>query len=313
MKKTQEIIGLPIISISDGMEVGKVKAVVVNAGEGAVDYIVVESAARVLGTWVIPAGSILGIGEYALTIENEENIIDVGKVPQAVELIQKDIQVKNTRVMTRKGRLIGETGDFYVDEEESCQIAGLELIAFPAKDKVRIIPRKSVITFGKTLIVVSDNVESTLMDSLPQHGSETCATEEKENLAHTPTETAGTINPVLPTKMEGSEGPSLGQRFPEYAEEGEIEETPDEAIAIGKKEEATAVPQDTAAAPAQSSASSLFEQKQRQYLVGRKVTKTITDSMGNVIIGEGEVISNEAIDAAKNSGKLIELVMNNKG
>ncbi len=31
MKKTQKILGLPIISISDGMEVGKVKSIIINA------------------------------------------------------------------------------------------------------------------------------------------------------------------------------------------------------------------------------------------------------------------------------------------
>ena len=37
MKKTQEVIGLPVISICDGSEVGKVKELVVNAEKGAVD------------------------------------------------------------------------------------------------------------------------------------------------------------------------------------------------------------------------------------------------------------------------------------
>jgi len=61
-----------------------------------------------------------------------------------------------------------------------------------------------------------------------------------------------------------------------------------------------------------TSTQSLFEQRQRQYLKGRKATKTITDNLGKVIINSGEVISEDVIDIAKNNGKLIELVMNNK-
>jgi hypothetical protein len=56
----------------------------------------------------------------------------------------------------------------------------------------------------------------------------------------------------------------------------------------------------------------LFEQKQRQYLKGRRSTKTISDNNGNVIISEGTLIDDQLIDVAKKYGKLIELVMNNK-
>ncbi|OPZ83057.1 MAG: hypothetical protein BWY74_04522 [Firmicutes bacterium ADurb.Bin419] len=62
----------------------------------------------------------------------------------------------------------------------------------------------------------------------------------------------------------------------------------------------------------QSSAASLFEQRQKQYLNGRKATKTITSNSGTVIISEGSTITDDVIEIAKENGKLIELVMNNK-
>jgi hypothetical protein len=60
------------------------------------------------------------------------------------------------------------------------------------------------------------------------------------------------------------------------------------------------------------SASVLFEQRQRQYLKGRYATKSISDNEGNVIISEGMQIDDAVIDEAKDKGKLIELVMNNR-
>jgi hypothetical protein len=38
----------------------------------------------------------------------------------------------------------------------------------------------------------------------------------------------------------------------------------------------------------------------------------IKDSKGNQILSEGEVITEEAVNMAKDAGKLIEIVMNNK-
>ena len=65
MKKAKDIVGLPIISISDGIEVGRVKTVIINAEKGAVDYVVVDSGIQVLSAKVIPTENVLGIGEYA--------------------------------------------------------------------------------------------------------------------------------------------------------------------------------------------------------------------------------------------------------
>lgn len=164
MKKTQEIIGLPIISISDGIEVGRVKNIITNAAKGAIDYVVVDSGIQILSAKIIPTVNILGIGEYAVTIENEEAINDLSKIPAAIDLLQKNIQVTGTKVLTKKGRLIGEVGDIYVDEDDNCNILGLEYIADITHKKIRIIPRASVITFGKNLVVVVEDVESTLLD-----------------------------------------------------------------------------------------------------------------------------------------------------
>ena len=89
MKKSQQIIGLPIISISEGNEVGKVKNIVINADRGTIDYFVVDSGIQVLSTRVIPTANVLGIGEYAMTILNPEAISDISKLPDAIDMLQK--------------------------------------------------------------------------------------------------------------------------------------------------------------------------------------------------------------------------------
>lgn len=102
MKKTQEVIGLPVISICDGSEVGKVKELVVNAEKGAVDFVIVDNGTQILGASVIPTEKVLGIGGYALTIENSSDMEEISKMPAAVDLLQKDVKVKNTRILTKK-------------------------------------------------------------------------------------------------------------------------------------------------------------------------------------------------------------------
>lgn len=381
MKKTQEIIGLPIISITDGIEVGRVKNIITNASKGAIDYVVVDSGIQILSTKIIPTVNILGIGEYALTIENEEAINDLSKIPAAIDLLQKNIQVTGTKVLTKKGRLIGEVGDIYVDEDDGCNILGLEYIADITHKKIRIIPRSSVITFGKNLVVVVEDVESTLLDKSEDLGANYSGQEiEKKNLKTSDYNNTAESMVHETDKLIAAEGNSLfkeidtsfqnqqpeldtfiaseGAGFPlaqkDEAEayedslesdsniEGDgalnvdgdntlVQDSSDDKISLSEntvetldnldsvstsEQELEGIKADNDKASntssEQSNAASLFEQRQKQYLNGRKATKTIMSNSGAVIISEGAVITDDVIESAKKSGKLIELVMNNK-
>ncbi len=371
MKKTQEVLGLPIISISDGVEVGKVKSILVNANEGTVDYIVVDSGIQILSARVISTSSVLGMGEYALTIENDSAINDIGRIPAAIDLLQKNIQVKSSKVLTKKGRLIGEIGDFYFDEDNSCRITGLEYIADITDKKVRIIPRNNVITFGKNLIVVTEDVESKLLANLSQLSSgkgqpeqekknsttidnvsaeedvksinkaieeltadidgllakegETFFNEPQESNNKVKEENRIYISPEVPDTNIAQDNQSVQSNIDEMDlikanetksfQQEEIttdEESQYEASIVQDVNDKTNNSQGYTNSELKTSTQSLFEQRQKQYLNGRKATKTITDNAGKVIVSSGEIINEDIIDIAKTNGKLIELVMNNK-
>lgn len=310
MKKTQKILGLPIISISDGMEVGKVKSIIINADRGAIDYIVVDSGIQIFSARVIPTEDILGIGEYALTIENEDVITDISKIPSAIQLLQKDIRVKGTKVLTKKGSLIGEIGDIYVDENDGCKITGLEFIADITQKQVRLIHRDSVITFGKNLTVVTEDIESKLLDTPSQLDYDSGSFEtEKKNISEIGQQGTHDVEPAINADMydDAAEGVLAGMLDEAAAA---VSETagPEAVVETAVSPEAT----DQTEEDKRDNASILFEQRQRQYLKGRYATRTITDCEGNVIISEGMQIDDAVIDEAKRKGRLVELVMNNR-
>jgi len=293
MKKSQQIIGLPIISISDGNEVGKVKNIVLNADDGTIDYFVVDSGIQVLSTRVIPTSNVLGIGEYAMTVLNPEAISDISKIPSAIDLLQKNITVKGTKVLTKKGSLVGETGDIFVDVENGCSIVGIEYIADITQKKVRLIPRSSVITFGKTLLVVEDDVQAKLLDNPSDLSENNFSENQKKNNDDISININEEYNAVF--KEETPDNPvvdniSVVVQSPQASEQ-----------ATGEQK-----------SEVKSSAAELFEERQRQYLRGRKSTKNIADNHGTIILRAGETITDQAIDKAKVAGKLVELVMNNE-
>jgi uncharacterized protein YrrD len=71
-------------------------------------------------------------------------------------------------------------------------------------------------------------------------------------------------------------------------------------------------PADTADSESNGEVSGSFEQKQKQFLLGKKVTKRILNEAGEVLVDEGDIITHRVIDRVKAGGKLVELTMNIK-
>lgn len=258
MKKSQEILGLSIISIAEGKEIGKVKDLVINSQQGSIECLVVDNDAWYLGLKMIPFSLVQGVGEYAVTIENETAISDTNDLPNVNELLKQNIQVKGTKVLTKKGKLIGTVTEFIVDEENG-KIAGCEFAPVNAPDQVKIIPAKGVVTFGKDVLVVTENIENNLLNSLV----------EQSQFDASNVEAASTTTTYTATADEAQE----------------------------KKQ-------------SQADAAKLFEERQRQFLLGRKLTKQLQMASGEIIAEEGEIITEEIIEKAKSVGKYMELTMN---
>jgi uncharacterized protein YrrD len=307
MKTTQQIVGLPVISISDGNEIGKVKNVIINAAKGTVDFFIIDSGARSLAGGVIPAGRVLGIGEYALTIQEPDDISDIVKIPAAIELLQKNITVSGTRVLTKKGSLLGEAGDIYINEDDNYGIIGVEFIPDKPDLKNGIIPRSSIITFGKNLLVVDDNVMDSLTENLKP-----LPEDEKKNIDILTDRFE--IAAVMPEEATEPAEPTYPAEVPIEAQQDELFKLENEAVGSQHVEETVEVQTASPAAEKPNeenmSAAELFEYRQKQYLLGKKVSKNIYDASGSIIASAGEVITDYVIDAVKREGKLIELVMN---
>jgi len=326
MKKVSDIIGLSIISIDKGISVGKVKNVIINAKKGTVDFIILENDNQNMVTRIIAAIDVVGLGEYALTIQDEVVIHNIEEIPSALDLLHRGIKITNTKVLTKKGRLIGEIGGVFIDDSEGeMRISGLEFIQDIAKKAVKIIPRVGILTFGKELIVVEENVEELLLENASQLDTTGYKNEIKivSSLPKIQTELRQRAVPkrAESMKIEENDKENLLDETINLDEINEFEEGLD-VISINNLKNKMDLPNNDfynndlsgskAKVTKNENVTGLFEEKQREYLLGRTVAKNITDRDGNVLISKGTQIDNEVIDIVKNSGKLVELVMNNK-
>lgn len=248
MKRSEELLGLTVISIEDGKEMGRVSDYVINPEKGLVEYLIIDEGVKYIGIKVLPFRLVEGVGEYAVTIQNSTSVTALSDQAEIKSLLEKDVRVKGTKVLTRKGMLIGTVSEFLVDDEAGGKIAGCELS--PVDNTAKgIIPSEQIVTFGKDILVVNAGIDS--MSAQPVAVQEQTVTEETNM-----------------TEKSNKEEPS--------------------------------------------EAAKMFEQRQRKYLIGRKVSKRIETDNGELIAEEGQVITEELLDKAKEAGKFSELSMNTK-
>ena len=165
MKKSQEIIGLPVFSILDGRKIGQVKDLVLNPEEGKLDFILVSNGSWYVGARVLPYRSISGIGEHAVTTESEGMLSNINETLDASNLLERNIEIKGNRVLTNRGNLIGVISEYEIDENTG-RITRIEYKTAQDESKIESITADRILTYGADVVVVREGQDN---PSPPHH------------------------------------------------------------------------------------------------------------------------------------------------
>lgn len=156
MKKSTEILGLPVISIMEGREIGIVKSLVIDPANGAtVAALTVDDGKWYKGIRFLAFDAISGLGDYAITVENSHQIVPVTSVPNLEIFLDADVTVVGASVLTKTGHVQGKVTEIIIDA--SGKIDGCETEDSNANKTV--IPAQQIITFAKGVIIVSEAVK----------------------------------------------------------------------------------------------------------------------------------------------------------
>lgn len=153
MKKSSEILNLKIVSITEGQEIGVVKELVINPAGGSVAALVVDDGKWFFGAKVLPYMAISGIGEYAVMVENSDNLVAVSASPDIVALLNAGIKIIGAKVLTKSGKIQGKATEYTVDENGKIVSCEIELV--DGKGTTQLASDK-ILTFGKDVIIVAE-------------------------------------------------------------------------------------------------------------------------------------------------------------
>ena len=304
MKKSNELVDLSVVSIEDGAEIGKVKALVIDPKKSEITALVIRDDLWYKEAKIISYALIYGIGEYAITIENTSVVVSLSSIPEIERLLQARFAAKGCKVITKMGRLIGELKEYFIDTRNG-RIIAYEISPqyIEGESEQVIVPAQAVITIGKDVIIVVDNVEEYFEERIEEIKEVV-----KEEIVRVPTIEEISVKKEIIEKKEEIEPEQEIKVIEEIKIEPKIEvieEIPTPPVEVKeeiKEETAKPVPD----------VSKLFEERQKKFVLGKIVSKKIEDSVGNVIANEGDIITEKIIEIAKKSGKFMELSLNVK-
>ena len=158
MARYELVKGLPVMTMAEGKQVGKVDDLIVDPERKAVSWLRLHSGGMgMLGAarlWV-PAEAVHGVGEHAVTINAEADARSAGDVPEAFALGKAKRGIIGSKVMTENGQRLGEVRDY---EFDPYSFALTSLSIPPAGNvpgDILTIAGENVLTIGEDVIVVA--------------------------------------------------------------------------------------------------------------------------------------------------------------
>lgn len=288
MKKSQEIIGLPVFSVLDGKKIGQVKDLVINPEEGKVDFILVSNRNWYVGARVLAYKSVMGIGEHAVTTESENSLTSINETANANNLLERNVELKGNRVLTNKGNLIGVISEYEIDENTG-KISRLEYRTAEDESKIEVIESEQVMTYGIDVLVIKQN------------GGGGPIAPNREEIITPPQPAPVQAETVNATIVPAPVSPPVEASPLDSAASTPI--APAEPAVVAP----APAPEPAAAPPQATDGAAFFRQRQRQFLLGKKLIQDIRDAAGNILFAQGTIVSEEILNLAEKNNKFVEL------
>ena len=313
MKKSVDILGLPVISITEGRELGMSKTLLIDAPNRVVAAITIEDEDWYRGVKLIPYDNVIAVGDDAVTVNNSENILTLDAAGDFETLLDDNIRVIGTKAITRSGVIQGTISEIFIGEDgsiEKCEITTPE-------GSTSEVTADQVSIFGKQVTVISPEGDAgKKSDAAAAPAAPAVTAPAAEPAAAEPVAEPTPEEPAAPAEVPAEE-PAPAEE-PPAVPEPVVEPTIEELAVADEPADPAEVPAEEppaeepvpAAEPAEEkNADRVNEDRHRRFLLGKKATRTIKMDNGVVIVEAGADITEEVLQKAKLGNKFIELSM----
>jgi len=273
-KRAKEIIGLPVVTFSRGTKISEIEDMILDPTRPQVLALLVQEKAWFHSAKVIPFGYISAIGPDAVIVPDEKVIVDLDKLKdKQLRALNNDQTIRGLRVLTDDGRKMGLVSDMIIDTKTG-EIKGYDMSIGRVLDVTqgsRFIPAEKVINVGSRVVYISPQTADELE---AQTGGWSGALDQAGGKLRT-------VGSKANTSLVGA-GDQLKQSGGQWNEQ------------LGRYGDQVR---------------QQLPQKTGEMLIGQTAHRTVTAPDSTVIVNPGDTITQDQIDAARDTGRLRQLML----
>lgn len=157
MKRARDVIGLPVICVQTGKQVGNARDFLLS-DSWEIEALLLETKHWFSEATCIKWKDVIALGADAVTIESDEVIRPLEEAPEVSKsLLSGSHKIKGLPVLTVNGQQLGILEDVYLDPEWGKKVIGYELtegFISDLKDGRKWLPLPESVTVGEDAIIV---------------------------------------------------------------------------------------------------------------------------------------------------------------
>lgn len=151
--------GLPVLTLDEGAQLGKVKRVIVDPRQKRVAAFIVSQRG-----WnqqsLLPMSGVYALGSHAVTVDRGDLLIPIREAVEFQELLKGDrVRIVGAPVVTTGGELVGIVRDFEISGSGAVESLFLAKgVLGSVLRRPPIIQGEHVVALGRDAVLVADNV-----------------------------------------------------------------------------------------------------------------------------------------------------------
>jgi uncharacterized protein YrrD len=167
LKRTRDVIGLPVLCLQTGKQFGNVKDLLFS-DDWQVEVVLLENRHWFSEATCILWKDIIALGDDAITVDNEEAFSLLNDSYQAyTSFVNGNRKVKGMPVVTMNGQHLGIVDDVYLDPIVGKKVLGYELtdgFISDLKEGRKWLPLPDSVTMGEDAIIVPVHCNESLAE-----------------------------------------------------------------------------------------------------------------------------------------------------
>ncbi len=172
MRRARTIIGLPIISLAEGLRVGQVRDLVFDPDARTIAALVVSEASWHRDAEIVPIDKVRSFGRDAITIFDLAGLIEARSNRTLYELLTSDVKLDGLLAMTEGGNYLGIIEEIMVGPRG--EMLAYEISSGFTEDVQRgkcLLPANEALTVGRDVATFPDGIERLVTRQRPDEAA----------------------------------------------------------------------------------------------------------------------------------------------